>query len=119
MVQVNPPPLIRMPKKFAKDPELNSYFTHLERFWLQMWTKIGGGDDIISQNIGAEDSNNQIMYLSGLLQEIRYEIQDIDKNAAVIDLSGVLNRLDNIENNMQTITLNDIYQRLNDIEDQI
>jgi len=48
-VNVNPPPMVKMPRKISGDKELEPYFRHLERFFLQMWKRSGGGQDSISE----------------------------------------------------------------------
>lgn len=46
-INVNPPPQIRLPKKFAEDREINTFFRHQNRMLLQLWKRTGGGTDSV------------------------------------------------------------------------
>ncbi|MBL4664323.1 MAG: hypothetical protein JKY22_12400 [Flavobacteriaceae bacterium] len=81
MTNVNPPPQIKLPSAFAKDSEINTYFRHLNRMLLQLWTRTGGASDII----GDAENNFSSINIS--------ELFDINKRigsgmALTIDTSG-------------------------------
>lgn len=51
--QVNPPPTLRVPKAFLKDPEIRAFVEQQNTILFQLWVKTGGNDDPISE-IGNE-----------------------------------------------------------------
>lgn len=46
-VSVNPPPLVRLPKKLLDDPELKPYFLALEEERYKSWIRSGGETDSV------------------------------------------------------------------------
>jgi len=51
MALVNPPPNIKIPKKFLEDPEVRDYFQKKDFMIYQLWLRSGGGDDFIETEI--------------------------------------------------------------------
>lgn len=51
MARVNPPPQLKIPARFLKDVELRRYFEQRDYIQFQLWTRSGGGVDIINENI--------------------------------------------------------------------
>ena len=49
MANVNPPPQIKLPKKFQQDRDARIYFDHLSRVILQLWDRTGGSSDLINE----------------------------------------------------------------------
>jgi len=47
MSHVNPPPQVRIPEKFLKEPELRSFFERLQTIIWQLWLRTGGATDLI------------------------------------------------------------------------
>lgn len=80
MAQVNPPPQIKLPKKFLKDPEIRAYFRHLDRFFLQLWTRTGAGTDLIGDD--AENVSSVlglISRLNALTSAAEKKLEDIEQ----------------------------------------
>lgn len=50
------PRLGQIPEALQKDPIIRRYFEDLERFWHDMWVKVGAGSDPISL---LENDNNR------------------------------------------------------------
>ena len=48
MIKVNPPPSVKLPKKFSEDKEILSYFQQVERINYQLWLRTGAGSDYIN-----------------------------------------------------------------------
>ena len=48
------PPVIRIPRKLAEDPELEPFFRELARWKHDMWIRSGGGNDAI-ENLEIEN----------------------------------------------------------------
>lgn len=84
-IKVNPPPQIRLPAAFAKDKGISTYFRHLDRMLLQLWTRTGGGNDLVDEI--------QI----GELYEPGIETVDIDSLQDVPDESLVHDLLERVE----------------------
>ena len=49
MARVNPPPQLKIPKQFLKDKEVRDYLQQRDWIQFQMWKRIGGSEDIVSQ----------------------------------------------------------------------
>lgn len=47
-IPVNPPPQLRLPDEFIKNPQIRSYFEQQNRILFQLWNRTGGNDDLIS-----------------------------------------------------------------------
>jgi len=47
-VNVNPPPALRIPAKFFKDPELRTFFEQNRTILFQLWNRTGGSSDAVS-----------------------------------------------------------------------
>ena len=56
-VLVNPPPQLRIPKAFLADREVRSFIEQQNTIIFQLWVKLGGNDDPISE-IGNEGSTS-------------------------------------------------------------
>jgi len=54
---VNPPPQLRIPKAFLADREVRSFIEQQNTIIFQLWVKLGGNDDPISE-IGNEGSTS-------------------------------------------------------------
>jgi len=65
-VQVNPPPILRIPAAFRKDPAMRNYFEQQRQILFQLWDRTGGGDDAIA------DVQNSELYETG----IQFPIED-------------------------------------------
>ncbi len=49
-VQVNPPPQIKVPEKWARDREISQYLANVNRMLFQLWKRTGGGQDLVSDS---------------------------------------------------------------------
>ena len=47
-VDVNPPPQLRIPEQFLKDPEIRDFFERQQKILFQLWNRTGGSSDAIS-----------------------------------------------------------------------
>jgi len=63
MTIVNPPPQLKIPRKFLADPELRSYSEQQRQIMFQLWQRTGGGTDIVA--IG--DNDTIVATMPGLL----------------------------------------------------
>jgi hypothetical protein len=50
MAKANPPPFLKLPKKFAEDRELRKYFQNKDFIIFQLWKKLGGGTDLVAES---------------------------------------------------------------------
>jgi len=46
-IKVNPPPQIRIPEAFFKDPEVRPFFEQQNTILFQLWIRVGGSTDFI------------------------------------------------------------------------
>lgn len=53
VIPVNPPPLLKIPKRFFDDPELRPFFEQQKTILFQLWNRSGGSIDIITETIEA------------------------------------------------------------------
>ena len=49
-VSINPPPQLRIPKKFFEDREMRDYFEQKDTIIFQMYQRMGGNFDLIADN---------------------------------------------------------------------
>ena len=63
-IRVNPPPTLRIPKSFLSDGETREYISQLNTIIFQLYNKIGGVNDPIS-DIG----NEGVTSFSPIIQE--------------------------------------------------
>jgi hypothetical protein len=47
MNRVNPPPQLRIPDEFQRNPQMRAYFEASNRILFQLWSRTGGADDAI------------------------------------------------------------------------
>ena len=48
-IEVNPPPLLRIPRKFLEDPEVSEFIKQQNVIIFQLWNRVGGNVDIVSE----------------------------------------------------------------------
>ena len=48
MNKVNPPPSLRIPATLLTQQDTRVYFEQINRILFQLWTRTGGGDDIVA-----------------------------------------------------------------------
>lgn len=79
--RVNPPPQLKLPKRFLTDPEVRGFFEQQQRILYQLWRRTGGPEDTIGDlvDINFSSFNNQI-------QDIRKELEG--KPEFTIDTTG-------------------------------
>jgi len=68
-VTVNPPPFLRLPKAFLKDREVSAFVEQQNVMIFQLYRKLGGTSDPIS-DIGNEGISN----FSSVLQQVTKEL---------------------------------------------
>ena len=49
-VRINPPPALRIPQQFIKDKEVRKFFEQQGQILFQMWNRMGGSTDSISDS---------------------------------------------------------------------
>jgi hypothetical protein len=104
MAATNPPP-IRVPKKLAEDREIFAYFNELHTFLRLLWTRTGGGEDLIGS---ADDA---IVVLTAGLATANVDIAalEVDQHVAVTVLDTadvVLTLADQLLSATLTTTVN-------------
>ena len=80
-IQVNPPPQLRIPKAFLKDNEVRAFIEQQNIILFQLYRKLGGVNDPISQ-IGTEGISN----FSSILQQVLKQLDGLPE--FTIDTSG-------------------------------
>ena len=63
--KINPPPLLRKPKAFKNEIDVDAYTDQIETILFQIWKRVGGNNDYIADLIGFSDNgfNSQIQWL--------------------------------------------------------
>lgn len=85
MVAVNPPPQLRIPDAFLKDPEVRAYFEQKDIIIFQLWNRSGGDDDSI------EDSEQNITSTSSRVSRNAARINSLEiKNFEIINATADL-----------------------------
>ncbi len=79
--QVNPPPQLRIPSVVLKDPEWLEYEKQRDVILFQLWRKLGGNNDPISE-IGNEGTTS----FAPLLQQTIKQLNGLSE--LTIDTSG-------------------------------
>lgn len=49
-VKVNPPPQVRIPDQFIKDPEIRQFFEQQRQILFQLWKRTGGSEDSVDES---------------------------------------------------------------------
>lgn len=80
-IQVNPPPQLRIPKAFLQDREVRAFIEQQNIILFQLYRKLGGVNDPISE-IGNEGISN----LSSTLQQVLKQLDGLPE--FTIDTSG-------------------------------
>jgi hypothetical protein len=62
---VNPPPFLKIPKAFLKDREVRAFIEQQNIVMFQLWRKLGGNDDPISDltNTSGNGFNSQVQWM--------------------------------------------------------
>lgn len=68
MATVNPPPILRKPREFQSNKDVRFYLDSLERIIFQLWTRLGGGTDLIAEV--DQDALNTLAGLNALQQQV-------------------------------------------------
>ena len=65
MAQVNPPPLLRIPKAFLADREVRSFIEQHNTIIFQLYQKLGGNADPIEElkNFSTSGFSSQVQFL--------------------------------------------------------
>jgi hypothetical protein len=65
MAQVNPPPLLRIPKAFLADREVRSFIEQQNTIIFQLYQKLGGNTDPITElkNFSTGGFSSQVQFL--------------------------------------------------------
>ena len=50
-INVNPPPLLRIPKKFLEDREIRAFIEQQNTIIFQLWNRSGGVTDVTSETV--------------------------------------------------------------------
>ena len=80
-IRVNPPPQLRIPQAFFKDGETREYISQLNTIIFQLYNKIGGVNDPIS-----EIGNEGVTSLSPIVQQTIKELNGLPE--LTIDTTG-------------------------------
>ena len=80
-IQVNPPPQLRIPKAFLQDREVRAFIEQQNIILFQLYRKLGGVNDPIS-----EIGNDGLSNFSSILQQITKRLDGLPE--FTIDTSG-------------------------------
>jgi len=88
-VNVNPPPLLRIPSVFLSDGETREYLSQLNTIIFQLYNRTGGVDDSISE-IGNDVTTNISPIAQQTIRELRGLPQlTIDTTGFTVDTTQI------------------------------
>ena len=93
-INVNPPPQLKLPKAFLKDPEIREYFRQHDRFDLQLWTRTGAGDDLIS---GAGDAAGVPLAANARISQLTNRIDELSTQLSSSNNAALIQRIEELE----------------------
>jgi len=100
--KVNPPPQLKIPGKFLKDPNTRSFFEQQQRIIWQLWLRTGGSVDAVA--------GRQVVIIVGATTELDNTAYGalivVDANAESIEITLPLPADDNIGEPIE-IVIND------------
>lgn len=77
-VPVNPPPALRLPQQFQRDPIVRDYFKQQNTILFQLWNRTGGSSDISDQLLALIQANK--IAIEQNAEDIADNRADIDQN---------------------------------------
>lgn len=83
-VKVNPPPQVRIPRRFFEDPETRPYFEQVQNILFQLWNRTGGSNDDITDLGNEQVDTDNLFALIGDVEEIQSEQGFSDECATFI-----------------------------------
>lgn len=111
-VKVNPPPQIKLPKSFNKDPEVREYFRRFDRMILQLWKRTGGGEDFISESRDDSTTQSNTPQLSG----IKKDIQNLEKQQTSTNNAHLIQRIEELESANKRLESAPLLKRIEELE---
>jgi len=89
-VLVNPPPALRIPASFLKNPEERSFFEQQRTILFQLWQRTGGSLDIVSgKQIVILASNDLVLDTFGALIVVEADTATVEITLPAITSSNV------------------------------
>tara|TARA_R110000851_G_scaffold105683_1_gene224285 strand:+ start:5965 stop:6261 length:297 start_codon:yes stop_codon:yes gene_type:complete len=87
--KINPPPLLRKPKAFKGESDVNAYTDQIETILFQMWKRMGGNTDYIAALTNDADSgfNSQAQWLQKQIDGL--PIFTVDTSGFTTDLTFI------------------------------
>lgn len=81
-IEVNPPPLLRIPRKFLEDPEIRAFIDQQNTIIFQLWNRTGGNVDFVSGSVDDVIKNtnaiDEIPIYSGFMAQIQFLQKSLD-----------------------------------------
>ena len=105
-VQVNPPPHLKIPRKFLQDNEVFPYLRNIETILFQLWNRTGGDDDAIEE--GSQEQTASSSRVSRNAAQIgALELKEFEVVTTLVDVTTSLNQIIICRNTAPiTVTLN-------------
>jgi len=98
-IQVNPPPLLTIPRKFLEDPEVREFIKQQNTIIFQLWNRTGGNVDSISEGTEGVAENAENIAINALA--ITGNTDQIAINA-----DAIIDNTDLISDNTDLININ-------------
>lgn len=105
-VQVNPPPHLKIPRKFLQDDEVLPYLRNIEVILFQLWNRTGGDNDSVDD--GQQEQTASSSRVSRNAAQIgALELKEFEVINTTVDLTTSLNQIIICRNTLPIeITLN-------------
>ena len=87
--KINPPPLLRKPRAFKGESDVDAYTDQIETILFQIWKRLGGNVDFISELSDSSDGgfNSQIQWLQRQIDGL--PIFTVDTSGFTTDLTFI------------------------------
>jgi hypothetical protein len=98
-IQVNPPPLLRIPRKFLEDKEVAAFIEQQNVIIFQLWNRTGAEVDIVSEGSegvteNAENIAINALAITGNTDQIAINADAINDNTDLINANtGLINEV--------------------------
>ena len=91
-VQVNPPPHLKIPRKFLQDNEVYPYLRNLETILFQLWNRTGGDNDAVDDGANLQSSSDSQVSRNAA-QIGALEIKEFEVVNTTVNLTTSLNQI--------------------------
>lgn len=123
MANVNPPPMLKIPKAWESDPEIFNYLKNKDYILFQLWKRVGGGTDLIENlfRVNTFETTPTMARTAALSDEVEQLRKIISTKLNATALQQALTKIDAIEIKLSSLSslkaeIASLNQKIDDIE---